>query len=57
MNFNVLEGQTIKSITGLAQGSDDVRIETEEGKKYIMTYYADCCATCDIAEVHGDVED
>jgi hypothetical protein len=53
----VLKGQTIKSITGLEVGSDDVRIETEEGNNYTMTYYPDCCAQCDIADIIGDVED
>ena len=59
-NANVLHqmiGQTPVEITGLHEGSEEVRIKTLEGNELVLRYEPDCCASCTICQVDGDVED
>lgn len=57
VNFSALKGKVLKSITGLDLGSESVKFITADGKTYLMYYVHECCATCDVEEVIGDVED
>lgn len=57
VDFSELKGKTIKSITGLEQQSEQVKFECTDGSKYRMSYYQDCCASCSIEDVAGNVED
>lgn len=55
--FSVLKGKTIKEIENLEKGSEQVFFHCNDGSKFKMTYYHDCCATCDVEDVAGDVKD
>jgi len=55
--FDELKGKTIKEITGLEKESEKVVFEMEDGTKYNMQYYHDCCASCSVEDVCGDVKD
>ena len=52
-----MKGLTIEEIEGMESGSDHVTFNTVCGKKFHMWYEQDCCASCDIADVAGDVSD
>jgi hypothetical protein len=55
--FSELEGKTITAIKDLETGSDYVTFTTESGEVYTMRYYEDCCASCSIEDIAGDVND
>lgn len=55
--FEDLKGAIISTIDGLETGSETVDIRTQDGKHYRMAYYQDCCASCSVEEIHGDVAD
>lgn len=55
--FSGLVGKTLTSIEGMEQGSETVSFKTSDGLEYRLTYYQDCCASCSIADVTGDVAD
>ena len=61
MDFSELKGRTITDIRGLKSGSEHIEFDTVDGegkyKGYGLTYYQDCCASCSVEEIHGDVED
>lgn len=38
-----LVGKKIKAITGLEEGSDEVRIFTDDGREYMFYHSQDCC--------------
>lgn len=54
-DFSVLKGQTLTKVE--RDGDDEIRFFTDTGKKYRMLYNPDCCATCSIEEIHGDLSD
>jgi hypothetical protein len=53
--FSTLEGLTITAIE--RNGADSIKFATKEGRNFKMSYYEDCCASCSIEEVHGDLDD
>lgn len=55
--FPSLVGETITKIEGLEKGSEFVTLVTESGKKFQMFYEHDCCASCSIEDIIGDVSD
>jgi hypothetical protein len=55
--LETLVGRTIKSITGLEKGSDDVRVYTECGNEYMFYHYQDCCENVQIEDYDGYPED
>lgn len=61
MDFKELTGKKITEIRGLSKGSEHVEFDTvgpDDAKKtYVLAYYQDCCASCDIEEIHGDMGD
>lgn len=54
VNFGVLQGKTLKSIENRGE---ELIFETTDGEKFRQVYYDDCCASCGIEEIHGDLED
>lgn len=54
VDFSVLEGKTLTSIENKG---DELIFTTVEGEIYRQVYYDDCCASCSIEEIHGDLED
>jgi hypothetical protein len=56
-NFEALRGKTIKRFTNATVGSEDVGIECDDGTAYRLKYYPDCCASCSLNEIVGDISD
>ncbi len=56
-DLNAIVGKTLVSITGLEAGSDEARFVCTDGSEYRMVYHQDCCASCDLVDVVGDVSD
>lgn len=54
--FNDLEGKTLKEITGKV-GDETMQLITDSGEIYQLSYYSDCCASCSVEEIHGDLTD
>lgn len=55
--FASLKGKTIKRIDGLEKYSETVTFKLTDGTTWILKYYQDCCASCSVEDVVGDVED
>lgn len=55
-DFSELVGKTLVKITG-GIGDDTVQFETSDGQTYQLHYYSDCCASCDVEDVCGDLSD
>ncbi len=53
--FEILKGKTITAID--REGNERIKFATSDGELFQMSYYDDCCASCSIEEVHGDLED
>lgn len=51
-----LIGKTLTSIK-VADDKETITFDTSDGDKYQMIYYQDCCASCSIDEINGDLED
>ena len=59
-NYKQIEdllNQTIISVNGFEEGSDEIRITTKEGNTYRMYHDQDCCESVNINEIIGDVND
>lgn len=54
VDFSVLKGKTLKSVVNTG---DTILFTTTEDETYRQVYYEDCCASCDVEEIHGDLED
>lgn len=54
--INELVGKVLTNITGNI-GDDTMVFTCNNGEKYQMIYYNDCCASCDIEDICGDLQD
>lgn len=54
--FSELQGKTLKSIK-VSDDKERVDIECDDGKKYIMQHYQDCCESVAVEDVIGDLSD
>ena len=54
--FSDLVGKTITQIEGKL-GDEQMRFHCESGEAYQMKYYPDCCATCTVEDICGELED
>lgn len=57
VKFSELKGKTIESIEGLKVGSEEVYFQCTDGTRFRMVYYDDCCASCSVEDIAGDVND
>lgn len=55
-DISELVGKTLSEIEG-GLGSTMISFSATDGSAYQMLYYADCCASCEIEEIHGDMND
>ena len=55
--FEILKGKTIQSITGAKAGSEEILIETSDGRDYKMYHYQDCCESVSVEDIVGDIKD
>lgn len=54
LNISLLVGKTLKSVLN---DGDDVWFETNDGEKYKLTHYQDCCENVSVEDVIGDLQD
>lgn len=54
VDFSELVGKTLKSIENKGE---EIRFNTTDGETFRQVYYEDCCASCSVEEIHGDLED
>lgn len=54
--FKDLLGKTITAIEG-TKGDECMSFKCSDGSEFAMQYYDDCCATCSIEDVCGDLAD
>jgi len=52
-----LLGKTIVNIEGAEKGSERITFTCSDGARFMMSYYDDCCASCSVEDVCGDVAD
>lgn len=52
-----LVGKTIKEITGLEKGSEEVRIFTECGQEYLFYHRQRCCEHVELNDFEGEAGD
>ena len=55
MKFENMVGKTFIAVE--QSGSDDIVFTVSDAEKYIMFYEPDCCASCYIEDVCGDLQD
>lgn len=55
-DISVLLGKTLKSITGQPEGDEMIFI-TDQGERYKMHHFQDCCESVYINDICGDLED
>lgn len=54
--FSELLGKTISNII-VGKFSEYIEFHIEDGEKYRLIYHKDCCASCDIEDICGDLDD
>jgi hypothetical protein len=55
-NFNELQGKILTSVTG-TEGDDEITFTCEDGTKYMLHHYQDCCESVTVESVVGDYAD
>ena len=55
-NVSELLGKTITEIKG-GVGDDRMEIKTSDGCFYVFYHSQDCCESCDIEDIAGDIQD
>lgn len=53
--FSELLGKVLSSCE--RDGNEQITFETTTGEVYRMLYYPDCCASCEIESIEGDLSD
>jgi hypothetical protein len=56
-SFSDLLGKTLTQIDGATEGSECIRFFADDGSRWRMEHYQDCCESVDVAEIVGDVAD
>lgn len=56
MPFESLKGKMLSKIEGKT-GDEEMIFTTEDGEVFKMFYEHDCCASCNIVDIAGDLED
>lgn len=52
-----LLGKTIVKITPVNQPIDELWFDCDDGSKYRMYHYQDCCESVEVEDIAGDLED
>jgi len=55
--FSDLIGKKVVEILGDHVGSEKLTFVLDDGTKYSMEYFGDCCASCSIEDIAGDTKD
>lgn len=56
-NLSDIIGKTFESVTGLAEGSDEIIFKFTDGTVYKMYHDQDCCESVQVDDVCGDLDD
>lgn len=56
-DFKDLEGHTIISAEGFEVGSREIIFNCEDGSKFRMHHYQDCCEGVDVNDIVGDIDE
>ncbi len=56
VKFESLVGKTLSGIYG-GEGDESMTFSTEDGEEFIMYYEHDCCASCSVEDICGDLND
>ena len=56
-NFSDLVGQTLVSIEGAVNGSEEIIFTADNGRKWQMIHYQDCCESVSVEDFDGDIND
>ncbi len=56
-SFPDMIGKTLVSIDDLKVGSESVEFKAQDGTKFVFWYEHDCCASCVVQDLIGDVSD
>jgi hypothetical protein len=54
--FEDLKGKTLSAIVG-GSGDEEMLFVCNDGNKYILFYEHDCCASCVVVDIAGDLQD
>lgn len=54
--FESMKGQTIVHIQGKV-GDEEMIFTMKDGSQYVLFYEHDCCASCTIEDICGDLQD
>jgi hypothetical protein len=54
--FSDLLGKTLTDVKG-GKGDETLTFVCDDGTKYTMQYFDDCCASCNIEDICGDLGD
>ena len=60
VRFSDLVGKTFSKVERVAEGygdSDAIVFTVDDKEGYAMVYFADCCASCSIEDIAGDLQD
>jgi hypothetical protein len=57
VELSELVGKTIKSLIGLSEESDEVKISTECGQQYMFHHEQDCCESVRLNDFEADHDD
>ena len=57
VKFSDLEGKKVVEILGAEVGSEKLTFVCDDGEKYSMEYFGECCASCSIEDIAGDTAD
>jgi len=56
-SFGYFEGKVIDTISGMEEGSEDVRFHFDNGESLQMMHFQDCCEHVRLEEIVGDTAD
>jgi hypothetical protein len=54
-DLSTLIGKTLRSV--VQNGRESINFEADTGERWEMVYEPDCCASCEIEDVAGDLQD
>lgn len=57
VDFSTLTGEILSEITGATDGSTEIIFHANDGRRWRMHHYQDCCESVYVEDVCGDVTD
>src|SRR4030042_2799225 len=57
VDFSILKGKILLKVDGGKVDDEEIFFTTTEGEIYTLFYEHDCCASCGIVDIAGDLND